>query len=168
MNTTKWRIALIILVLGFSSCKKLDKNGNEIKEFEELKKANWILGNWEKTDSLGTLKEQWKLQNDSSFIGNSNYIQNEKDTLHFEAMELTEINENLIYEATVKGENNDESVPFKMTKSTDSVLVFENPKHDYPQKITYKLINANNIVATIAGKINGKSSTESYPMTKTK
>lgn len=168
MNTFKWSAALLLLALTFGSCKKLDKNGNEIKEFEELKKANWMIGNWEKKDSLGTLTEQWQLQNDSSLVGSSYYIQNEKDTLHFETMELTEINENLIYEATVKGENNDESVPFKMTSSTDNVLVFENPKHDYPQKITYKMVKANQLVATISGKINGKVSSESYPMTKTK
>lgn len=168
MNTTKWSIALILITLSFVSCKKLDKNGNEIKEYEELKKANWLLGEWSKTDSLGTLKENWTLQNDSSLVGTSYYIQNEKDTIHFESMELTEINESLIYEATVRGENNDESTPFKMTKSTDSVLVFENPKHDYPQKITYKLINAKNMLATISGKINGKVSSENYPMSKIK
>ena len=74
----------------------------------------------------------------------------------------------MIYRATVEGENNDEPVPFQLTKADDSLLIFENPKHNYPQKIEYKLKKNKSIVATISGKQNGKSSTESYPMTKVK
>jgi hypothetical protein len=133
-----------------------------------LEKAKWLLGEWEKKDSLGTLKEIWTTQDDSSYVGQSYYFQNEKDTLHNEQIELTQDGGHLIYRATVKGENNDEAVPFQMTKSEDSLLIFENPKHDYPQKIQYKLMKNGSLIATISGKQNKKSSSESYLMMKKK
>lgn len=159
---------LIISSIIASSCNKYDSKGNLIKSYDELQKANWLLGEWEKKDSLGTLKEIWTSEDDSTFIGKSYYIQNEKDTLHDEQIELMQDGEHLIYTATVKGENNDTPIQFQMTKDEDSLLVFENPKHDYPQKIQYKLLKNGSIIATISGKQNKKISSESYPMTKKK
>ncbi|GAB3715403.1 DUF6265 family protein [Flavobacterium koreense] len=159
---------LTILLLSIVSCKKYDANGNIIKDYEELEKANWILGEWEKTDSLGTLREIWERLDDSTFIGLSYYIQNKKDTLHNEQVELMQNGDHLIYSATIKGENNDSPIPFQMTKDEDSLLVFENPKHEYPQKIQYKLMKNGSLIATISGKQNGKNSAENYSMNKIK
>lgn len=155
---------LTILLLSIVSCNKYDANGNIIKDYEELEKANWMLGEWEKKDSLGTLREIWERLDDSTFIGLSYYIQNEKDTLHNEQVELMQNGEHLIYTTTIKGENNDLPIPFQMTKDEDSLLVFENPKHEYPQKIQYKLIKNGSLVATISGKQNGKNSVENYSL----
>jgi len=156
----------LLCALTLLSCKKYDKNGNEIKSFNELAKAKWLLGDWEKKDSLGTLVEIWRKEDDSTFVGKSYYLQNDKDTLLSEQIELIQEKDHLIYRATVVGENNDEPVPFQLTKAEDSLLIFENPKHNYPQKIEYKLKKSRTLVAAISGKQNGKSSTESYLMTK--
>jgi hypothetical protein len=51
-----------------------------------------------------------------------------------------------------------------MTSDSENTFVFENPKHNYPQKIVYKKVNENSLVATISGMQQGKQSTESYPM----
>ena len=165
-------IALFLILIGLSSCKK----GSQIeffsmsskKEYTQLAKAEWLLGNWEKSDSTGVLQEFWKKQNDSTFIGESYFIINEKDTVHNEQIQLIEANEHLIYTATIKGENNDEPISFEMTKDEDSLLVFENSKHDYPQKIEYQLAPSKTLIATVSGKQDGKMSTESYPMKKVK
>jgi len=47
-------------------------------------------------------------------------------------------------------------------------LVFENPKHDYPQKISYSQIIKDSIVIQISGIQQGKSSSTKYSMKKTK
>ena len=159
-------LSISFLVLLIVSCNKYDANGNIIKDYDELEKANWIIGNWEKSDSLGTLKEIWKQLDDSTFAGKSYYIINKKDTIHNESIELMQDGDHLIYTATVTGENNDASIPFQMTIDEDSLLVFENPKHDYPQKIEYRLDKKNILTAKISGKQKGKLVSESYPMKK--
>lgn len=161
--------SIIISLAAFlivTSCKKYDASGKEVV-YQEIYKANWLLGNWEKTDSIGVLTENWKSENDSTFTGNSYFIINKgKDTVHSESIELMEDSKHLIYTATVKGQNDDEPVPFQMTEFTDSLLVFTNPKHDFPQKIQYKLNKDNSLLATISGKIKNKQSSESYLMTR--
>lgn len=152
--------------LLLQSCNKYDANGKLIKEYEELHKAEWIVGNWEKKDSLGTLTESWQTLDDSTFVGQSFYITAKNDTVHRETIELMQKGDFLIYSATVKGENNDTAVSFQMTESKDSLLVFENPKHDYPQKIRYQLNDDKSMIATVSGKQNGKESSESYLMQK--
>ena len=135
------------------------------KKFNKLEKMNWLLGSWEQKLPDGTLKETWTKQNDSSFSGTSYFI-NTKDTVHFESINLEQKKEDLIYSATVIGQNNDEAVDFKLTSDADNSFTFENPKHDYPQKIIYKKVNETNLFATISGKQQGKLTQESYPMAK--
>ena len=166
MKHYKMSFTLIALVILVISCKKYDAKGNEIKKYDELQKAYWLLGEWEKTDSIGTLKEIWNTKDDSTYVGQSYFIKDEKDTIHFETIELMQDKEHLIYTATVKGENNDQPISFQMTKDEDNLLVFENPKHDYPQKIEYRLMKDKSLIAKISGKLNGKASQESYPMKK--
>jgi hypothetical protein len=164
MSYYKILLPIFLILVCFSSCNKYDANGNIIKDFEELKKAKWILGEWKKTDSIGTLEEKWKSENDSTYIGTSYFIKENGDTIHSEAIELQEFQEHLIYKATVKGENNNDAIPFLLMQSTDSLLVFENPKHDYPQKIMYKRNKDKSILATVSGKQQGKNTSEEYLM----
>lgn len=155
-------IGFILLLFSFISCQnKADK-----KEYAQLDKMNWIIGNWENNLPEGKLTETWTKANDSTFHAVTLFVK-EKDTLHHETVVLTQKGEALFYIPTVKGQNNEQPVEFKWTESkTENEFSFENPKHDYPQKIVYKKVNNNQLVATISGKQQGKSSSESYPMLK--
>jgi hypothetical protein len=155
------KTTLILLLLAFVSCKNSESN-----QKEKIKSVNWLLGKWESNVYQGSLSENWKKSNDSTFQAESLFIK-EKDTLHFESITLQQKGQELIYTATVKGQNNDKPVSFKMTSETAKKLVFENPKHDYPQKITYTLINKDSLVAEISGTQLGKPSSEKFGMKKT-
>ena len=150
-------IVIVVCVLFFSCQNKSKKN------FEQLEKMNWLVGQWENKMPNGELTETWKKENDSTFTGSSFFI-NKKDTVHSESIVLTQLKEELLYSAIVIGQNNDKSVDFKLTSSNENNFVFENPKHDYPQKIVYKKVNENSLVATISGMQQGKMSEESYEM----
>jgi len=155
-------ILLLILILAFASCKK-----EESTEKDKIKTANWLLGKWSSKIDDGVLSEEWKQLNDSTFQGESFFIKG-KDTLHFENIILQQKGEELLYNAKVKGQNEDKAVPFKLTQGTQNQLVFENLKHDYPKRIFYTLINKDSLVASISGTQLGKTSSESFGMKKTK
>ncbi|WP_281323545.1 DUF6265 family protein [Flavobacterium aestivum] len=154
------KTTLILLLIAFVSCKNSESNEKEI-----IKKSNWLLGEWENKVDEGVLSENWKRLNDSTFQAESFFIK-ENDTLHSETITLQQKGEELFYIATVKGQNNDKPVTFNMTSSTDKKLVFENPKHDYPQKITYTQISKDSLVAEISGIQLGKPSSEKFGMKK--
>ena len=68
----------------------------------------------------------------------------------------------------MKGQNHDKAVSFSQDTPIENQLIFVNPKHDYPQKISYQKDAKNNLVATISGLIDGKPSTEKYTLAKSK
>lgn len=154
------KTTLILLLLAIISCK--DK---EATEKDQIKSANWLLGNWASKIDDGILLENWKQVNDSTFHGESFFIKG-NDTLHFESISLQQKGEELFYNATVKGQNENKAVPFRLTSKTEKQLVFENPKHDYPQKITYTQISKDSLVASISGVQLGKASAEKFGMKK--
>jgi hypothetical protein len=156
------KITLLLLLLALISCKNSGSN-----EKDKIKEARWILGEWESKSADGNLSETWKKINDSTFQAQSYFIK-QKDTLHFESITLQQNGEVLSYNATVKGQNSDKPVSFKLTNSTEKQLIFENPKHDYPKKIIYTQINEDNLVAEISGTLEGKATSEKFAMNKTK
>jgi hypothetical protein len=154
------KISFLLVFLALASCN------NNANKNEKIKASQWLLGKWTQQSEQGILEETWKAVNDSTFEGTSYFIKG-KDTLHNETIVLQQKGENLIYEATIKGEDNNEAVSFPLTSITEKNLVFENPKHDYPQKINYKLANTNTVIAKISGKQAGKVTSETYTLKKT-
>jgi hypothetical protein len=152
-------ISLLSLLLVVSCQKKSSK------AFDQLEKMNWLQGHWEQKLPEGLVVENWKKENDSTFSGETYFI-NTKDTVHFETIKMTQKEEELTYSSTVVGQNNDLPVDFKLTSANENTFVFENPTNDYPQKISYKKLNVSQLVATISGKQQGKVSQESYAMSK--
>jgi len=53
-----------------------------------------------------------------------------------------------------------------MTSANNNQIVFENPKHDYPNKITYSLVEKDSLIAEISGLKKGKPYTEIFVMKK--
>ncbi len=157
---------LIVLICSASLLMFISCQNKSEKKFDKLEKMNWLLGNWENEMPEGVLTETWTKENDSTFSGTTYFIINKEDTVHSESIILKQLNDELIYRPTVKGQNNDEPVDFKLSSESENSFSFENPKHDYPQKIVYKKVNETNLVATISGMQQGKQSTESYPMKK--
>lgn len=149
-----------MVLIAVVSCQK-----KESAEKDKIKVADWLIGNWENKSPEGVLTENWIKLNDSTFSAASYFIK-EKDTIHFESIVLAQKGETLTYLATVKGQNDDKPVAFPSTAESDKQLVFENPKHDYPQKITYTKGANNTLTAEITGNLQGKLTTERFIMTK--
>ncbi|TCN57439.1 hypothetical protein D0809_12735 [Flavobacterium circumlabens] len=154
------KITLLMLLAVVVSCQK-----KESVEKDKIKIADWLIGNWENKSPDGLLIENWQKVNDSTFSATSYFIK-EKDTLHFEKIVLSQKGEKLTYSATVNGQNNDKAIDFPSTSETETKLVFENPQHDYPQKITYTKGANNTLTAEVTGKLQGKLTTERFIMVK--
>ena len=151
---------ILLLLLTILSCKKGEKTNL-------LNEIDWLIGTWENNSDKGNLLEIWKKENDSVYSGQSFYII-AKDTLHFETIQLKQISDSLLYRSSVKGQDNDLALDFKLTSKTQNQFVFENPKNDYPKKIVYKLITRDSLVAIISGIQQGKTSSETFSMKKIK
>lgn len=153
------QIIIVLILILLTAC-----SGTTRKE-RMVNRAEWMLGEWMQTSDAGTLSESWKKVNDSVFAGGAYFVKGE-DTLHHERIRLYQKEDVLMYEATVTGQNDNMPVVFPCTVIKENLLTFSNPQHDYPQTITYRLINRDSLVATISGKQQGKPVSQSYGMRK--
>ena len=162
--------ALTLLV----SCKKETATENEAvestpaKTYANLEKANWFIGEWGSKSAEGELTERWNKENDSVYHGESYFVVGSKDTVFAEHVRLEEANGKLAYTVTVPGQNNEKPVRFEMTSGNGNQIIFENPQHDYPNKIIYNKIGNDSLVAEISGIQKGKPASEKFAMKRNK
>ncbi|MDH4473068.1 MAG: DUF6265 family protein [Fluviicola sp.] len=156
-------IALLAACADEQSTSESTESTNK-PAYEGHKQASWLLGRWENNSDQGNLSEVWEKKNDSLYIGTS-YFEINGDTVFNESVELIEKDGVLNYIVSIS-EGDQGPVPFKLTKSSDTELVFENPKHDFPQMITYTH-KGDSVIAIISGKEKGKPKKEVFAMKKT-
>ena len=161
------KITLLLLITILISCKKSDTDDSDINEKNKIKTAHWLLGSWEFKTTDAILSENWTKIKDSTYYGQSGVVKS-NDTLHFETITLQQNREELTYLTTILGENNDKPISFVLTETTENQLIFENPTHDYPQKISYNHVSKDSLVTETSGVQSGKPSSEKYLMKKRK
>jgi len=155
-----------VLVLVLISCKKEIKTEAPIKTYRKLAKAEWFIGEWGNKSAEGELTERWKKENDSVYLGESYFVVGQNDTVFAEHVRLVEANGKLSFIVSVPGQNKELPVSFEMTSATDNQITFENPEHDFPNKIIYNLVEKDSLIAEISGLKNGKPNTEKFVMKK--
>lgn len=125
------RILLIFSLFTMIACNPLVKQ-------KELK-ISAIAGLWKSEGNL-IFYERWDLQPDSSLKGVGFSI-NGSDTLIAEHLRIALQNDTLCYFATVYRQNKGLEIPFKLISNKKNTWVFENAKHDYPNRIIYQLMS---------------------------
>jgi hypothetical protein len=125
----------------------------------EMSKLVWIAGCWSGGDKI-QVEEQWTKLAGQSMLGVSRTIKEGK-TVSFEFMQIREQSDGVFYIAQPNG---GKAVPFKLVKVNDSQAVFENPEHDFPQRITYQRLPDGSLLAAIEGEEKGKMKRIEFPM----
>lgn len=160
------KTTLFLATLAVYACGNNNKQTTpEQPEGEsQLAKAEWLLGRWENNSEEGNLSETWTKTEDGSLEAETYFVVG-TDTVFREHVRLEEKDGAVNYIANVQGQNGDAPVSFKMTKLEGHTMVFENPKHDYPQVITYEH-KGDSVIAEISGNQNGKPMKERFAMKK--
>ena len=101
------------------------------KERIKTEKPAFLIGDWIRTNNKrgSTTYEFW----DKNYKGLGFTIKN-KDTSFKEILSIVTINDTLFLKVDGVNEN---STYFKFTSQTDTSFVCENPKNEFPKKITY-------------------------------
>lgn len=114
----------------------------------DISKLAWLAGNWRMERSGRMVEEQWMAPAGGVMLGMSRTVAKGKVIEH----EFIQIREgpggNLFYIAQPSGQK---EAAFQHTALADREVVFENPNHDFPQKITYTLKADGSLLAAIEG-----------------
>ena len=128
-----------------------------------LNDLSWLSGCWDNGDSLRRYEEQWMKPAGTSILGVSRTVAKGR-TVAYEFLRIQkQASGDIYYVAQPSGQVQDS---FKLAKYDKRALFFENPQHDFPQRIIYRL-NGNLLIARIEGTSKGKQKGFDFPMLKT-
>jgi hypothetical protein len=113
----------------------------------------WLQGCWRSTRGEATIEEQWMSPRGGTMLGMGRTVRGSK-TVEYELVLIKEQDGRLAYEAHPSGQT---SATFMATTASDATVVFENPEHDFPQRVGYKRNGSDALDAWIEGQANGKS-----------
>jgi hypothetical protein len=149
----KYFICIPVVALLFLGCNR------------STQETQWLLGSWCNITPKMRYYENWTLTENSDLAGEC-FVLRKSDTVFFERMQLKKTKNGWDYNVTVRNQNQAKAIIFSSTCITADSLVFENKNHDYPNRIVYKKISNDQLVARIFGIQNGKPTTEVFPMKK--
>ena len=130
----------------------------------KIESAGWLAGTWESNESGRSVTEHWMPPAGGTMLGLSRTIARGRTVEHEFLVLRQDEDGGLSY---VAQPSRQAEATFKLTKATTTELVFENPEHDFPQRIHYTLKNATNLVAIVEGTKNGKTRRVEFNYTRT-
>ena len=121
----------------------------------------WMAGCWASVGGEHGSGEQWTVPSGKTLLGISRTVQ-DSQTVAYEFLQIreTEAGE-LEYIARPSGQ---EETSFLLAQMSAREVVFENPSHDFPQRISYRLTAEGNLAARIEGEERGEVRTIDFPM----
>ena len=142
------RLAPLAMIVGLTT-GITPLSGQETPGVERLA---WLQGCWEAASPQRTIEEQWMAPRGGSMLGMSRTVRGERFTGH-ELVVLRVRDGRLVYQAHPSGQP---SAEFPLQTLGDSTVVFEDPQHDFPQRVGYRRSAADSLLAWIEGTANGQ------------
>ena len=116
-------------------------------------RVGWLQGCWRSTRGEATVEEQWMAPRGGTMLGMGRTVRSGK-LVEYELVLIREQAGALAYEAHPSGQP---TATFTAATVSDGSIVFENPQHDFPQRVGYRRHGADALEAWIEGQANGKS-----------
>jgi hypothetical protein len=132
----------------------------------KLDQASWILGEWQLESPEGMFVEKWQKETDTSYLGEGSLTGKNGEVLFSEKLRLEQRAGTLYYIPTIASQNDGKPVLFKEKSFAAGEIVFENPEHDFPQRIIYQKASDSTLYARVEGKQNGKDAKQEYSFKK--
>lgn len=127
----------------------------------EIGDVSWLSGCWASDSAEPGSGEQWTMPAGGSMFAVSRTVRGGKTTA-FEFLRIIETEDGgLLYIALPSGQT---LTTFVMISISPDEVVFENPDHDFPQRVAYRR-SVQQLVGRIEGTINGQDRTIEFPMT---
>lgn len=129
----------------------------------EIEKIAWLAGCWKSENAEPGSGEHWMPLAGGTMFGMSRTVRQGK-TVEFEFVELRYLPDGkLAYIAHPSGQ---QTTAFPLLRISDSEVVFENPEHDFPQRIAYAREGESKLRARIEGVRNGALRVIEFPLSR--
>ena len=125
-----------------------------------LDSLTWMAGSWSGTTAGGavTMEEHWTAPKGNSMIGIHRDSAKTR-TILFEFLRIEQQGDQIVYLSMPNGRS--PATPFPLKEVSGTRVVFENPTHDFPQRIIYWK-DGNDLRARIEGTMKGKEASDEW------
>jgi hypothetical protein len=121
---------------------------------------SWLVGDWQTAPGgRSRTDEHWTMAAGGSMMGLSRTVAGER-TYEFEYLRIEQRADGIYYVAHPKGRC--PGTDFKLTTLHTTEAVFENPAHDFPKRITYRITPERSLIAKVDG---GSGSSKAFTFT---
>lgn len=120
---------------------------------QSIGQVAWLQGCWQATSGQSTVDEQWMAPRGSNMLMMGRTVR-DGQLVEYEVVVLREDNGTLVYDAHPSGQA---SALFRATTATNASVLFENPAHDFPRTIGYRLERPDTLLAWVEGPSGGRT-----------
>ena len=125
-----------------------------------IDRVAWMQGCWQMTSGDRVVEENWTAPKAGIMLASGRTVRGGKLAGH-EFVLLAERDGRLAYEA----HPSDQPSTTFMSKEIDATsVVFEDPTHDFPQRVGYRRVAADRLLAWIEGTVSGKLRRQEFPL----
>lgn len=127
----------------------------------EIDHLGFLTGCWVLTSPNGTkTEEQWMPPAGGTMLGMSRSVRDGKLRAYEFMRILPGPDGKLQFVATPSGQA---EAAFPLKERAENTVTFENPQHDFPQRIRYRLADTDTLVGRIEGSVDGKARSVDFP-----
>jgi hypothetical protein len=155
--------SLIALMLGYSITSTTISRATAVAP--SISDLAWMAGDWQTAPGGRVqIEEHWTVPAGGTMLGMGRTVAGDR-TVEFEFLRLEQRADGIFYVASPKGRC--PATDFKLTRISGHEVVFENPAHDFPKRITYRKNSDGTLTATVDGGPGTKAQTFNYlPITR--
>ena len=154
--TRSMSICIVCCVCLLASCSSQPQNEAlkmvKVQQMNPMDDFNWLLGTWQQDRGEQITFESWQQESDKAFVGKGVTVK-DRDTTLVEYLRLENTDSGHYYVAMVS--HNPTPTLFRLI-SAEGKFTFENPEHDFPNRIIYRQIGEDSMVARIEGERDGQ------------
>ena len=144
------RHCLIVCALAVLGAVRPDASTAE--EPGRIGQVAWLSGCWVQQTGQTTVEEHWTPPRGGTMLSVGRTTRADK-LVEYELVVLREQDSRLAYEAHPSGQP---TTTFLSIQVGEGVVVFEDPAHDFPQRVGYRKAGADNLDAWIEGTVRGQ------------
>jgi hypothetical protein len=154
------RLALATVVLVLATTFSSRHTAASKVGSSQVDRLTWFSGCWQEVTRSGQIvEEQWMAPRGGQMVGMGRTVRGDS-VIEYEHLRILERGGKVVYHAEPSGQA---PADFTAAAVSDTMVTFENPQHDFPQRVIYRKRGADTLLARIEGTANGRTRGVDFP-----